>query len=90
MKANAHLWPSRPWNQPAGRVAWWIAQAQRSGSHLAKQAARLFWLELVRDVGFTDATRQIAEQGIELPAWLCQDDVTIQEIGMVAESTVTP
>src|SRR5574341_818288 len=73
--AHAALWSSRPWNQPVGRVAWWIRQAQRSGSHLSRQAARLFWLMLVDDVGLTDATCQLADQGIaELPAWLGAED----------------
>lgn len=79
--AHAAQWASRPWNQEAGRVAWWIARAQTRGTHVAQQAARLFWLELLAQHGDLEARRLLAGQGVKLPAWLASERAAVRGTG---------
>lgn len=67
---NAHLWPSRPWNQPAGRVVDWVKRYNRSGSHTARQALRWSYLVALADAGEVATHAAVKAAGLTLPGWL--------------------
>lgn len=70
MKTNAHLWETRSWNSPRGRLLWYAKRYRAEPSHMMKFGLRLAYAYAVNAVGEVEARAVYKREGMPIPAFL--------------------
>lgn len=70
---QAELWSTRIWNQPIGRIAYWLRKNQQHSTYTGRQWTRALYTMACEATpgGPLEVQRQLlADHGVRCPDWL--------------------